>query len=176
MQKRVIFAMVVFAVLCGLAFWLPREPKPRRNPAPASAAASRPVRATPIRRAARGRDAGSFAPAPSASSLAVEPGRVEQLHTSVLQAAVRGDWMTIDERGTPCPPNRVRIVYDAPEEIAKYTKGAYFEPLGPRPSDHSQEVNGLLLCEGSSFLYLGFEAYYRADRRQWDVFPFPEVE
>jgi hypothetical protein len=94
----------------------------------------------------------------------------------VLSAAVRGSWLTIDERGTPCPSDRVRIVYEAPAALSGYTKGAYFEPLGPSPSDSSQEVNGLLLCEGSSFLYLGFEAYYRADRRQWDVYRFPEVE
>jgi hypothetical protein len=37
-------------------------------------------------------------------------------------------------------------------------------------------VNGLLLCEGSTFLYRGFEAYYRADRGQWEVFPFPVIE
>ena len=57
-----------------------------------------------------------------------------------------------------------------------YAKGAYFEPLGPRPKEENAEVNGLLLCEGSTYLYLGFEAYYRSDRRQWDVYPFPSVE
>lgn len=100
---------------------------------------------------------------------------MEQLHTTVLQQAVRDNWLSTDERGTPCPPDRVRIVYDAPD-VAGYTKGAYFEPLGPTPKEENEEVNGLLLCEGSTYLYLGFEAYYRSDRRQWDVYPFPSVE
>ncbi len=66
-------------------------------------------------------------------------------------------------------------MYDAPD-LSGYDKGAYFEPLGPAPSDASEEINGLLLCEGSSFLYLGFEAYFRPNRGQWDVYPFPEAE
>ena len=102
--------------------------------------------------------------------------RAEQLATSVLQAAVRHDWMVTDEHDAPCPPERLRIVYEAPAELASFTKGAYFEPLGPAPADTDSEVNGLLLCEGSTFLYRGFEAYYRADRGQWDVFPFPVIE
>lgn len=102
--------------------------------------------------------------------------RVEQLATQVLSEAVRRDWMTIDERGTPCPPERVRIVYDAPSDLEQYEKGAYFEPLGPAPSESSDEVNGLLLCDGHTHLYRGFEAYWRADRGQWDVFPFPVIE
>lgn len=102
--------------------------------------------------------------------------RVRALETTVLQAAVRHDWVVVDEQDTPCPPQKVRIVFDAPGDLGGYQKGAYFEPLGPRPGDSDVEVNGLLLCEGSTFLYRGFEAYWRADRGVWEVFPFPVVE
>jgi hypothetical protein len=102
--------------------------------------------------------------------------RVEQLQTTVLQSAVKHDWVAIDEHDNPCPPERIRIVYELPPELAAYTKGAYFEPLGPAPSPSSEEVNGLLVCEGSTFLYRGFEAYYRPDREQWEVYPFPVIE
>lgn len=102
--------------------------------------------------------------------------RAEQLATTVLGLAVRNDWVVMDEHDTPCPPQQIRIVFDAPADLGGYRRGAYFEPLGPGPDDSVTEVNGLMLCEGSTYLYRGFEAFYRADRGQWDVFPFPVIE
>lgn len=122
-------------------------------------------------------------PAPEARAVEVVPASAQPvsahaaaLEKTVLQAAVRHDWMVVDEQGTPCPPQKVRVAYDAPADLGQYQKGAYFEPLGPGPGDSDVEVNGLLTCEGSSFMYRGFEAYFRADRGQWDVFPFPVIE
>jgi hypothetical protein len=174
-QRRVIHAALGVAVAAAILYWwLKRDPHVTQT---VQSSAARPLASRPVhvRRAARRPPPSSSSPLPIASGTK-QTSRVEQLHTTVLQRAVRDNWLTTDERGTPCPPDRVRIVYDAPETLSGYTKGAYFEPLGPRPSDDNAEVNGLLLCEGSSFLYLGFEAYYRDDRRQWDVYPFPSVE
>lgn len=143
--------------------------RPRRYAARAATGPTRPASAsTPTETAARAAPPGAQPPAPSR--------RAEQLATTVLQQAVRGDWLSTDDQGTPCAPDRVRIVYDAPAELAGYENGAYFEPLGPAPDDRQDEVNGLLLCEGSTFLYRGFEAYFRSDRGQWDVYPFPVIE
>jgi hypothetical protein len=116
---------------------------------------------------------------PASSQLAgagAAPTRVEQLRMAVLQQAVRKDWVSVSEEGAPCPPQQLRILYGAPSDLARYTKGAYFEPLGPEPSNSTDEINGLLICEGYTHLYRGFEAFYRADRDQWDVFPFPVIE
>jgi hypothetical protein len=141
--------------------------------------AERPRAVVPATREASVQSAPGATAAPAAvlpaSARTVSP-RAEQLATTVLQAAVRGDWVVVDDHDTPCPPQKVRVVYDTPSDLGGYQKGAYFEPLGPGPGDSDSEVNGLLLCEGSSFLYRGFEAYYRADRGQWDVFPFPVIE
>lgn len=123
--------------------------------------------------AARTADPPTFA-APTTTTAA--PTRSEQLATTVLAAAVRHDWVVVDDHDTPCPPQQIRLVYAAPSDLGGYSKGAYFEPLGPAPGDSDDEVNGLMLCEGSTFQYRGFEAYYRADRGQWDVFPFPVIE
>jgi hypothetical protein len=173
------YAALGVASVAGVLFWwLGKDPNVTRTErSSASPLASRPVHVRRPARGARARPPSSTAvlPAPVASD-GNPTSRVEQLHTTVLQRAVRDNWLSTDERGTPCPPDRVRIVYDAPNELGGYTKGAYFEPLGPRPKEENQEVNGLLLCEGSTYLYLGFEAYYRSDRRQWDVYPFPAVE
>ncbi len=105
-----------------------------------------------------------------------KPTRVEQLRMTVLQDAVRRNWVTVNEQGAPCPPQQVRILYSLPGDLSSYDKGAYFEPLGPAPTESSKEINGLLICEGYSHLYRGFEAFYRPERDQWDVFPFPVIE
>ncbi len=121
--------------------------------------------------------AGDVKPASSQLAGAVgTPTRVEQLRMTVLQQAVRKDWVSVSEEGAPCPPQQLRILYGAPSDLARYTKGAYFEPLGPEPSNSTEEINGLLICEGYTHLYRGFEAFFRADRGQWDVFPFPVIE
>ena len=99
-----------------------------------------------------------------------------QLDLQVMQEAQKYGWVYTDDSETPCPPQRVRIVWDVPGDLADYNRGAYFEPLGPAPSESSTSVNGLLLCEGSNFLYRGFEAYYDEDRAQWRVYPFPVIE
>ncbi|MBK7585099.1 MAG: hypothetical protein IPI67_33535 [Myxococcales bacterium] len=151
----------------------PAQARPRR---PRS---SRPRTAPPETRAVSAVVAAEPAPpAPRATPASAQrsSSRVEQLAVTVLAAAVRGDWVVMDDHDSPCPPQQIRIVYEAPNDLGSYTKGAYFEPLGPGPSNTSNEVNGLLLCEGSSFVYRGFEAYFRDDRGHWDVFPFPIIE
>ncbi len=115
-------------------------------------------------------------PASTEVASANKPTKVEQLRMTVLQDAVRRNWVTVNEQGAPCPPQQVRILYGLPGDLSRYDKGAYFEPLGPEPTESSKEINGLLICEGYSHLYRGFEAFYRPERDQWDVFPFPVIE
>ncbi|MCC6901716.1 MAG: hypothetical protein IT377_22285 [Polyangiaceae bacterium] len=180
--KRIAFlALALALVAAAIALWPRPAPRPPGPPiaaqTPTEVRAERPRRPRATRPrppAPEIREAAVSPQAPQAQ--APVPTRVEQLATTVLAAAVRHDWMVIDEQETPCPPQQIRIVYDAPSDLGGYTKGAYFEPLGPGPTESATEVNGLMLCEGSSFLYRGFEAYYRADRGQWDVFPFPVIE
>jgi hypothetical protein len=183
-------AVAACAALLALVLW-PRDKPPRTTDERAAAespeaGASRRHRRAPRTRPRRAllgpRDAApTAAPTAPTAPLSAAPSarattRVEQLQTTVLQAAVKHDWVAIDEHDNPCPPERIRIIYDVPPDLAKYTKGAYFEPLGPAPATSTDEVNGLLLCEGSTFLYRGFEAYYRPESGQWDVYPFPVIE
>lgn len=183
-------------VLIGVAYLLLREspqaPEARSAP-PDAAAASRPAesirRAEPaIRRAAAReptsqadttalptRPAAATAQVPVVTTPTVAP-RTAQLNLQVMQEAQKHGWVYTDEAETPCPPQRVRIVWNVPTDLSSYDRGAYFEPLGPAPSETSTSVNGLLLCEGHNFLYRGFEAFYDADRGQWRVYPFPVIE
>jgi hypothetical protein len=122
---------------------------------------------------------GAGAPPTTTAAAAAAPAggpRVQRLHDNVLKEALRANWVTIDDSETPCPPDKIRIVYTPPSDIKQYKKGAYFQPLGPSPGESTVEVNGLLICEGYTFLYRGFEAYYRADSGRWDIFPFPVIE
>lgn len=185
-------ALLVLALgLVAAALWLGLGRTPGRvasapNATPERAASEerpRRARAERARPPARETREASVATAKTAEPTSASPlsaqsasPRARALETTVLQAAVRHDWVVVDEQDTPCPPQKVRIVYDAPGDLGGYQKGAYFEPLGPGPGDSDVEVNGLLLCEGSTFLYRGFEAYWRADRGQWEVFPFPVIE
>lgn len=155
---------------------LPRKPVPVATEAQSHAAATEPATQHAAEDQADPAIAGDVAPASSQVNPSGQPTRVEQLRMTVLQEAVRRDWVSVNEHGAPCPPQQLRILYGAPADLARYTKGAYFEPLGPEPSNSSQEINGLLICEGYTHLYRGFEAFYRPDRDQWDVFPFPVIE
>ena len=124
--------------------------------------------------------AGSAATAPplaphSLVRTAAPAPRVAQLQLSVLSEAQKYGWVYTDDQGTPCPAQRVRVLWSAPD-LSDYDRGAYFEPLGPAPSEASDSINGLLLCEGHNFLYRGFEAYYDEERGQWTVYPFPVIE
>ncbi|MGE0325615.1 MAG: hypothetical protein AB7K71_41030 [Polyangiaceae bacterium] len=139
-------------------------------------ATARSVRPTePETNGAATQPAGVAAQVPLVTTPKVAP-RTAQLDLQVMQEAQKYGWVYTDDSETPCPPQRVRIVWDVPGDLSDYNRGAYFEPLGPAPSESSTSVNGLLLCEGSNFLYRGFEAYYDEDRRQWRVYPFPVIE
>lgn len=200
MERKALVGLGVAVLGVGVAVWLwsrPRSAPPTSTPSASVTADGRaaqkptprprPRRAPPARdgapastlldsgdQAADTSGVSGAASAPTATDAAT--GRVAQLTLSVMREAVLHDWVITDERGSPCAPQNIRIVYDVPSDLKKYTKGAYFEPLGPAPTENSTEINGLLLCEGSSFQYLGFEGYWRAERGQWEVFPFPVVE
>ena len=140
-------ALALALELVTSLFFLLRAPKPTRAAAQKPAATQ--ARTEPPRRPRTDRPR---RPAPAVQPAAVtqparsaQSARARQLETTVLQAAVRHDWVVVDDRETPCPPQDVRIVYDAPADLGGYQQGAYFEPLGPGQGDSDVEVNGLML-------------------------------
>lgn len=76
-----------------------------------------------------------------------------------------------DDRSRYCDPNRMHVIWVKPGESFLY--GAYIEPLGPPPGPTTSSVNGIVVCEGSSYAYMGFEAIRGADG--WDVIPVPDI-
>ncbi|MCB9587321.1 MAG: hypothetical protein H6718_18115 [Polyangiaceae bacterium] len=193
-RKRWLWLVPVCLVAGG--YWLLRSPEAAPEPQSKARATAQPTQAPVARRAepairkaparsvrqsepetggAATRPAAVAAQVPLVTTPKVAP-RTAQLDLQVMQEAQKYGWVYTDDSETPCPPQRVRIVWDVPGDLADYNRGAYFEPLGPAPSESSTSVNGLLLCEGSNFLYRGFEAYYDEDRAQWRVYPFPVIE
>src|SRR5438477_1165167 len=70
-----------------------------------------------------------------------------------------------------CPPMRLRVSWEKP--LDGYKIGAYVAPLGPAPTAATTNVNGIVLCEGSAYAYLGFEETWTG--AHWTVIPVPSL-
>ncbi|HMC52316.1 MAG TPA: hypothetical protein VKI64_06100, partial [Acidimicrobiales bacterium] len=68
-----------------------------------------------------------------------------------------------------CAPSRLRVSWSPP--AGDYQVGAYVDPLGPPPTLDTRRVNGLVLCEGSTYAYVGFEASWNGTRWQLNAVP-----
>ncbi len=68
-----------------------------------------------------------------------------------------------------CAPSDLYVSWDEPGP--GYEVGAYVEPLGPEPAVDTTRVNGVVLCHGSTFAYMGFEA--SAIEGEWMVNDVP---
>ena len=70
---------------------------------------------------------------------------------------------------SPCPADRLRVSWEPPAD--GYAVGAHVDPVGPAPDAATTAVNGLVLCDGTRYAYLGFEA--RWDGGTWQVHGVP---
>ncbi len=79
---------------------------------------------------------------------------------------------SFDDPARYCPSDRLRVVWAKPDKAYQY--GAFIEPLGPEPVAETTSVNGIVICEGSSYAYMGFEAI-RTTTGAWEVLPVPDI-
>lgn len=70
-----------------------------------------------------------------------------------------------------CPAHRLRVRWSLP---GGYLHGAHIEPLGPPPTALTPFVNGVVVCAGSTFAYMGFEAV--RSHTGWVLHPTPDVD
>jgi hypothetical protein len=75
-----------------------------------------------------------------------------------------------DEADRYCPAASLRVQWAAP---TAYHVGAHLEPVGPAPDDTTSEVNGLVVCEGVDYAYMGFEAQWTG--AAWAVSAVPSL-
>src|SRR4051794_16910349 len=66
--------------------------------------------------------------------------------------------LATDDQGTQCPIDRLRVEWQAPS-AEQYSHGAYLEPVAAPTGPDDHDANGIVTCKGSSFGYLGFEAF-----------------
>lgn len=78
--------------------------------------------------------------------------------------------VVLDADGDPCPGDRLHVSWSEPGD--EYQLGAYFSPVGPRPDGDVSDVNGIVLCRGSSYAFMGFEAV-RDPSGAWAVTAVP---
>lgn len=67
-----------------------------------------------------------------------------------------------------CPQKRLRVSWEPPKG---YTIGGYVSPVGPAPTSTTTAVNGVVICIGSTFEFIGFEATWDGAAWRVDVVP-----
>ena len=92
-------------------------------------------------------------------------GRVQQLEQAAIALAVRLRAIpmrdgAVADPGRYCPSSRLAVSWTSPE--GEFRHGAYIAPLGPRPGPATRAVTGVVVCQGSTYAYMGFDAYWTA--------------
>jgi hypothetical protein len=112
------------------------------------------------------------APLPEGSS---DRGRAG-VESSALALAVALDAVPVREGGPEdtrfCPQERLRVRWQAPAE-GEFSVGGHIEPVGPAPTRRTSQVNGLVVCAGASYAYMGFEAHWTGS--SWSVSAVPAL-
>lgn len=84
------------------------------------------------------------------------PSRVVDLEFQAVALIREAAPVPLDDAGTPCEAARLRVAWTEPGPW--YEVGAFVSPIGPPPTTATTRVNGVVICEGSSYAYMGFEA------------------
>ena len=77
-----------------------------------------------------------------------------------------------DSPDVPCPTDQLRVAWD-PRRGDDHI-GAYVGPLGPEPTADTLAVNGIVVCAGSDWAFMGFQARYTDAK--WDVIAVPDAD
>ncbi|TAL14599.1 MAG: hypothetical protein EPN99_14120 [Frankiales bacterium] len=77
-----------------------------------------------------------------------------------------------EEASRYCPVERLAVRWEAPLP-GEFAVGGHIDPVGPPPTDETGEVNGLVVCAGSSYAYMGFEARWTG--AAWSVAAVPSL-
>jgi hypothetical protein len=113
----------------------------------------------------------------AAAAPAAPSSPATELERAALDLAVRlravpvrdGDFA---DQGRYCPPGRLAVSWNPP--AGTYRFGAYIPPLGPAPGPATTSVNGVVVCRGATYAYMGFEARWTAG--SWQVVDVPAVD
>ena len=100
-------------------------------------------------------------------------GRAGAEHSALtLAASLKA--LPVDDSGTLCPADHLVVTWRTPD--GTYQHGAYIEPVGPTPTVATTTVNGVVVCDGSRYAYMGFEAHWTGARWTVEDVPAPADE
>ena len=75
---------------------------------------------------------------------------------AAILLSVPGNTVDYDD----CPPDWLAVSWVPPGPTYRF--GAYIPPLGPAPGPATTSVNGVVVCRGATYAYMGFEARWTA--------------
>lgn len=76
-----------------------------------------------------------------------------------------------DSTSGTCPLERLEVSWQAP---VGYERGSYVGRVGPRPDADSTQATGVVICEGSHYAFMGFEAEREQDGL-WHLAATPSI-
>jgi hypothetical protein len=108
---------------------------------------------------------------------AAPSGRAGQLERAAVDLAVRLRAVPVrdggfSDPGRYCPPGRLVVSWRPP--VGTFRFGGYIPPLGPAPGPATTRVNGVVVCRGAAYAYMGFEARWTAGG--WRVLDVPALD
>jgi hypothetical protein len=97
----------------------------------------------------------STRPASAETTNAVSAPAGLSLDAAVRNEIERSGGVALSDGGS-CPAGSLRLSYEHPGD--GWSAGAFVDPLGPEPNASTTSVNGVVLCDGSHYAFVGFEA------------------
>ncbi|MEN3274023.1 MAG: hypothetical protein V7636_2784 [Actinomycetota bacterium] len=108
----------------------------------------------------------TLAPLPAGSSMHSRDG----LESTAIALASSLGGVVADAEGGTCPTDDLVVRWAEP---AGATIGAFVAPIGPAPTETTDDVNGIVACTTSTYGYMGFQASWTGD--DWDIVDVPFV-
>jgi hypothetical protein len=93
------------------------------------------------------------------------------VEATAIALAASLDAVPVNAVGGLCDAGDLRVSWDDPGD--RYEIGAHVTPVGPEPDETTTAVNGIVVCLGSTYAYMGFEATWAGAR--WDVTDVPSA-
>lgn len=111
-------------------------------------------------------------PGASGAAPVSAPADARDLVEQQALALVEGANAVVNEDGTACPPSDLVVSWVEPD-VTRYVVGGHLTPVGPAPSEGTDSVAGVVLCQTSHHSYAGFDAWQEEDG--WRVVLVPSL-
>lgn len=103
--------------------------------------------------------------------LPTEAADVTDIERTAIELAYELDAVAVsaEQYDITCPLDRLAVSW---EEPVGYEVGTLVTPVGPAPGPDTREVNGIVVCSGSDYAFMGFQAQHD-DQWGWRITAVP---